>query len=333
MEDQTKFKCPHLGCQYSIEGNKSFKKKHYLSHHLKNVHGSKEIKCKRCCNKFAFYWQLDYHLKFCGSIFQCANCPKVYSKPTSLIMHCKRKNHTALNCDKPVMNNIQTQNGLPVLVLLQEPIIYQTIKTTRPILPKMNETLNVSEHLLTTTTKKSTSTTTTKRSTECQTARKRIRTKLPKYEQKSIQTQTIFSSFNETNHQVVRNDLSLSLNKTNETVSNQKCSSFTQTFIDDFDDKISDPIKEDAFLVNDMQYFDQSAQTEEFPITLNEMEHQSKINFDDSNGGNEEQFKFPSLDIEFIDIETQTIWNYDRTTQTDLINHDEPNEKLEDLLF
>ena len=296
---------------------------------------------------FAFEWQLRYHNKHCGTQFKCSVCEKIYIKPMSLVMHCKRNSHplpsgTYKKHFKLRKNNIQTSHSyifVPIFVekkiIEKEPFSLvssniDSIIKNKPILPKSkllfssdltklqfdfnsstNNKLQKKKNFFNDYKREFEN----KRSTDCQTVRKRSRL-LPNFELKSTQTQTLHSSFD--------------ANKTEIYVKHgpfhKKCSSFTQTLIDDIEP--SDFIVKDAFLSNEVNQLEQAAQTE-FSADMDSFqlenystsETQTNTNIADLGNQdvpievNNESFKF--ADLEFIDIETQTIWNNDRTTQTE----------------
>ena len=270
----------------------------------------------------------------------------------SLFMHLKRTHHS-LPSDNPfkLRKNNQMKHTyvlVPILVESNGQQINNSLNVfssgngklvrNKPILPKINLESDSSQDLtilqlnelqskknMKSSAKKSNVTEkknyllSNRRSTECQTVRKKNRVWL-KNDVKSTQTQTLHSSFNVNSSKT---------NQANHEMVNKKCSSFTQTFIDDIEQ--NDFIVKDAFLSSQMTHLAQSAQTEfssnmdQFSVdnynTTETQTNASMTDFDSADIGIVDQdhhhteFKFP--DLEFIDIETQTIWNYDRTTQTE----------------
>lgn len=308
-----------------------------------NKHAAKKFKCKSCVETFAFSWQLKYHSKFCGKVeLKCATCSSYYTKPMSLLMHCKRKLHLPpVDLQFNLRKNMQIQwNSTfmflrPIQVLVKtvaqelgqnqtslisnttiissDPITQscsnQAISSTQSVLhslaiqpTKCSEKLEIEK-----------STEVEKKSMECQTVRKKNRSKA-KHSSKSIETQTTHSSFGANCVEPEEKQLSNM---------NTKCS-FTQTLMDDFEQ--SDFLVKDTFLASAIPNLEQSAQTDfncprdpfESYITTETQTNSSMVNFGNDGFGlvthdNPSEFQF----LDFSDIETQTIWNYDRTTQTE----------------
>ena len=190
------------------------------------------------------------------------------------------------------------------------------------------------------------------RSTDCQTIRKRNRKPHNNYE--SIETQTLESTLHLTQTSSRENSLkisaststsppkktkkrcSLSVDKSEENSAKsfdvkkscaftqtvcQSCTSTSTTTDDELFVNYGNPLLSQMNPTNNI--LEQSVQTEAIEFCLdnefNNIETQT-VNLDVSSddlldfGANEE---FLFSDLEFTDIETQTIWNNDRTTQTD----------------
>ena len=199
-----------------------------------------------------------------------------------------------------------------------------------------------------------------KRSTECQTIRKRHRRTSRPIESNSIQTQTMHSSFDlpsvminhrdYTNNDNDNNDcqqkifpLNFESNRTNIVKNCSKTSTFTQTL---FDDEIESDINtsiiqhhDDPFMIKSMmiedddddrqQATDVNTNNDNDVVETNNDHHrslyqnietQTKEDDDCSWDHHHDDLRFNEL-FEFVDIETQTIWNYDQTTQTDHHHH------------
>lgn len=238
----------------------------------------------------------------------------------ALRMHCKRFQHEMSN---------EKRSKLPAnYAVILVPLFSTTKKksTYKPILPKTSsesssafEVLKslsnraILKNTLESKPGKSTTNVKRKRSAECQTVRKRNRP-AKNFELKSIETQTLYSSF----------DLKSSeqRQKNVESINNNKCSSFTQTLIDE-QDLSNGLIDKDLFLPSKLNETNKSDFDSEVFESYNTTETQTNFgaDFEDLDlplaamANEEEKFKF--TDLEFIDIETQTNWNYDRTTQTE----------------
>lgn len=306
-----------------------------------NKHATKKFKCKSCEETFAFSWQLKYHSKFCGKVeLKCATCNSCYTKPMSLLMHCKRKLHLPpadlqfkLRKNTKIQLNSTFMFLLPIQVLVKNVaqesgqtslISNTTINAGDPITQSCsNQAISSTQRLLNSPPIQPTKCSekleidkpneVEKKSMECQTVRKKNRSKA-KHSSKSIETQTTHSSFEATRVEPEEKQMSNM---------NTKCS-FTQTLMDDFEQ--SDFLVKDTFLASAIPNLDQSAQTDfncprdpfESYITTETQTHSSMVNFGNDGFGlvtpeNHSEFQF----LDFSDIETQTIWNYDRTTQTE----------------
>lgn len=305
-----------------------------MQNHIKNRHKDKAFCCSGCDEKFAFDWQLKYHRKFCGTELKCRTCGKKYSSknPTSLLMHCKRNLHLLpveqqfKSVKKSSFASATTVLLVPIFIDRSSPLL-----NNRPILPKPAQAIhptasfNLNQQLPSS--KKSSSSqsrkaenahithTTSRRSTDCQTVRKKNRAH-SKLNVQSIQTQTMASSFDvpqsSKTHLAPEGEL------------RAKCSS-TQTFLDDFGEQ-SEPIMRDTFLsTSEESHLETAVQTQySFGSGIySDTQTQTQTNMADLGGIDDmntmaDGGDFQIFDLELTDIETQTIWNYDRTTQTDM---------------
>lgn len=306
----------------------------FFLQHIKNIHKDKTFQCSDCDEKFAFEWQLKYHRKYCGTELKCRTCGKRYAKPMSLLMHCKRTLHSP-----PVEQQFKSvKKSLPVsATIVYVPIFIDStsLLQNRPILPmpalvhstSTLPSLNLNQLPSCKTVKKSHSSHnrktenaritqfTNRRSTDCQTVRKKNRAH-SKLSVKSIETQTVASSFDVPQSSKTYLD--------HEGELNAKCSSFTQTFFDDIGEGQGEPVMRDTFLsTSEESHFETAAQNQySFGNGIySNIETQTQASMADFGDPDMNMVAdgddFQISDLELIDIETQTIWNYDRTTQTD----------------
>lgn len=106
---------------------------------------------------------------------------------------------------------------------------------------------------------------------------------------------------------------------------NAKCSSFTQTFFDDIGETQGEPVMRDTFLSTSEESHLETASQIQYTFgngIYNDIETQTQACMADFENDNDMNMltdgdDFQISDLELTDIETQTIWNYDRTTQTD----------------
>lgn len=298
------------------------------------MHGEKKFSCDNCDKKFALAWQQKYHCKYCGTLLSCQICNKVYKNPMSLLMHCKRASHTISHDKNAKSKNVPTNANI---LMVYVPVIINNDSTTKSanksILPKIqiandnsslnslldsNVLLNKAASNKNVSNSKLSKSLRRKRSMDCQTIRKRNRP-TNNFQFKSIETQTLHSSF----------DLKKVDNQQrNIDKLNNKCSSFTQTLLDDqeFSNSL---IAKDLLLSsksNDINLDGMSKSEFDSNFFENYNTTETQTN-NPANGfdsyeipmaiSSECENKLKFSDLEFIDIETQTNWHYDRTTQTE----------------
>lgn len=166
-----------------------------------------------------------------------------------------------------------------------------------------------------------------KRSSYCQTARNRQRNTSKQTESVSTHTQTSSSSFDllsdiESSSFLNRNQSPINVPSS----SKSTCSSFTQTFFDCNEIDYLLQTDKDPFLIKTIDDDDDDTCSNvcyEESSLLNDVPSNNLVN-NNQYQTIETQTNFWDQDsellsdfTEFVDIETQTIWNYDQTTQTD----------------
>lgn len=167
-----------------------------------------------------------------------------------------------------------------------------------------------------------------KRSSYCQTGRNRKRNTSKQIESVSIHTQTSSSSFDSAD-----NIDSSAISKLNQSpidvpISNKStCSSFTQTFFDcnEIDNLLQ--TDKDPFLIKTIEddddtcsnvCYEQSSLLNDVNISSNDLVNKNQYQTIETQTNCWDQDSELLSDFtEFVDIETQTTWNYDQTTQTD----------------
>ncbi|XP_075590872.1 uncharacterized protein LOC142597856 isoform X2 [Dermatophagoides farinae] len=206
------FKCTEKNCPYGPSGLKFFKKEIFLQNHMKNIHGEKKFQCSKCEQKFGLEFQIKYHEKYCGQQLCCATCHRLPDDESFKFRKPKSESSTeCTNCSKgtnfiliPMMATTiipETTCDISIVNDDHNNLNKSHNNGNKFILPKntagdskQTQTLmnnNTDKIIL----KNDSNDRIGKRSTECQTIRKRHRRHSRPIESNSIQTQTMYSSF------------------------------------------------------------------------------------------------------------------------------------------